>query len=164
MTAAPLSLRPARPGDREELLEMLHRMMVEIVGEEAAAPLQAITRQDMEAALAGGGDQLLLVAEANEGLAACGRIRVLPYHPMYRFSPSQEYGYVEWMFVRPEHRGEGLGSRLLDALERWAEERGLCQLTLHNSPEARTLYERAGYRPLPEMGKATGRGRKPKCH
>jgi GNAT superfamily N-acetyltransferase len=59
-------------------------------------------------------------------------------------------GLVEDVIVAREHRGRGLGHRLLDALEVWGREQGLTRLQLladrENAP-ALTFYERAGWAP-----------------
>ena len=50
--------------------------------------------------------------------------------------------------VLPEHRGQGVGRQLLDAVERKARDLGCCKLTLevleHNA-RARHLYEASGF-------------------
>ena len=52
-----------------------------------------------------------------------------------------------------DRRGEGIGSRLLDELERRARERGCCKITLevHDANvDAKRLYERSGFGPWDE--------------
>ena len=55
------------------------------------------------------------------------------------------WGYVSNMFVRPEHRGRGIGTALLDAILAAAEERGYARLVLSPSERAVGLYARAGF-------------------
>ena len=50
--------------------------------------------------------------------------------------------------VLPAHRGQGIGRRLLDAVERKAREMGCCRLTLEvqeNNHGARRVYAAAGF-------------------
>ncbi len=50
--------------------------------------------------------------------------------------------------VLPAHRGRGVGSRLLEAVEREARDTGCCKLTLEvleNNHRARRVYELAGF-------------------
>src|SRR5438067_4634426 len=57
--------------------------------------------------------------------------------------------YIEALAVAEEHRGRGLGSRLLADAERCARSIGRSRLALHvlaNNTGARRLYERAGFR------------------
>lgn len=61
-------------------------------------------------------------------------------------------------YVRAEHRGMGIGRRLMEAIERHARELGCCKLTLEvqeNNRRARALYEAAGFAQMmyvPEAG------------
>jgi putative acetyltransferase len=60
------------------------------------------------------------------------------------------------MFVRPEARGQGIARLLLEGLEREARERGIAVMRLETGtlqPEARSLYESAGYQPIPCYGR-----------
>lgn len=52
--------------------------------------------------------------------------------------------------VLPEYQGRGVGSQLLQEVERRAKERGCCKITLEvhdTNRDARRLYERAGFGP-----------------
>src|SRR5262249_20688448 len=60
-----------------------------------------------------------------------------------------DFGELKRMFVLPEHRGLGIGRRLLEMLEARARclNLGLARLeTGVSQPEALRLYARAGYR------------------
>jgi ribosomal protein S18 acetylase RimI-like enzyme len=59
-------------------------------------------------------------------------------------------GEIESLVVLPEHRGRGLGSELLDRLERELRDQGVSDLVIGVLPGndgAIRLYERRGYRP-----------------
>lgn len=59
-----------------------------------------------------------------------------------------EYGEIKRMFVRPQHRGQGISKALLAFLEAEASAKGCTLLMLEtgvSQPEALGLYERAGY-------------------
>lgn len=59
--------------------------------------------------------------------------------------------------VHRDFRGQGLGTRLLEAAEREAQRLGCCKITLevqHENVNARRLYERVGF----ESGSPTGAG------
>lgn len=63
------------------------------------------------------------------------------------------------MFVHPEARGRGVGTRLLERLETDARAAGLRQIvletgTLHAAAQA--LYLRCGYSPIPQFGQYIG--------
>jgi GNAT superfamily N-acetyltransferase len=62
---------------------------------------------------------------------------------------------IKRMFVRPPARGLGLGRRILHLLEWEAAQRGAVRVVLETGPEqpeARGLYERLGYRSIPNFG------------
>lgn len=44
----------------------------------------------------------------------------------------ERYGYISSVFVRPEHRREGILRELLAAADAWCHERGLSEMRLHN--------------------------------
>jgi GNAT superfamily N-acetyltransferase len=68
------------------------------------------------------------VAETAQGeLAGYLSVHWLPY----LFLPGPE-GYISELFVRPEARGQGIGSRLLEAAREEAEARGCTRLSLLN--------------------------------
>jgi putative acetyltransferase len=71
----------------------------------------------------------------------------------------KEYGKdameVKRMFTLPEYRGMGIAGQLLVELERWAVELGAKRVVLETGKkqvEAISLYERSGYRPIPNYG------------
>lgn len=62
-------------------------------------------------------------------------------------------GEVKRMYVRPTWRGRGVGALLLAALEAAAADAGMARLRLDTGPlqvSAQRLYERSGYRPIPD--------------
>jgi putative acetyltransferase len=68
-------------------------------------------------------------------------------------------GEIKRMFVRPAARGRGIARLLLARLEVEARARGFRLLRLETGslqPDARGLYERAGYRPIPCFGPYAG--------
>jgi putative acetyltransferase len=70
--------------------------------------------------------------------AGCGGVKLF----------DTEYGEVKRMYVRPSHRGMGLGKAMLDRLAEYARGRGVRLLRLETGiyqPEAIGLYERYGF-------------------
>jgi putative acetyltransferase len=66
---------------------------------------------------------------------------------------------VKRMFVKYEVRGQGLGSKVLAALESWAKELNFNRCVLETGKkqqEAIGLYEKAGYRIIPNYGQYAG--------
>ena len=70
--------------------------------------------------------------------AGCGGIKIFP----------SKYGEVKRMYVRPKHRGLGLGKAMLDHLAEYARKQGVDLLRLETGiyqVEAVGLYERHGF-------------------
>lgn len=85
---------------------------------------------------------LFLVTYAQSQPVACGGCR---FH-------EPDTVEVKKMYVRPEQRGRGHGRAMLTALEQWAAASGARRVILEtgaHSPEAITLYTRAGYHRIP---------------
>jgi putative acetyltransferase len=77
----------------------------------------------------------------------CGAFRALPDE-----QPTVE---VKRMYVRPEYRGRKIGQLILRDLEAHARQRGAVRVRLETGAlltEAVRLYERAGYRRIPNFG------------
>jgi GNAT superfamily N-acetyltransferase len=81
-----------------------------------------------------------------DGIAVgCGAIR--PY--------SDDAVEIKRMFVLPEQRGQGIAAAVLATLEGWAAELGFRRCILETGdkqPEAIHLYQKSGYRTIPNFG------------
>ena len=90
-----------------------------------------------------------LVAYQNGQAVGCGSIKELSTTTME----------VKRMYVPPEHRGKGIATTLLQALEAWAKELGYqkCRLeTGKRHPEALSLYHKTGYQVIENYGQYQG--------
>ena len=66
---------------------------------------------------------------------------------------------VKRMFVLPEYRGKAIATTILSALEHWAAESGYVNCILETGkrqPEAIALYQKNGYKVIPNYGQYTG--------
>lgn len=66
---------------------------------------------------------------------------------------------IKRMYVRPEQRGKGIAGEVLRELESWAVELGFGEAVLETGkkqPEAIRLYEKSGYRLIPNYGQYQG--------
>jgi GNAT superfamily N-acetyltransferase len=59
--------------------------------------------------------------------------------------PSDAWGYVGNVYVRPERRGDRVGSVLMEAMVSWAWEQGFDKLRLSPATRAVPFYERLGF-------------------
>ncbi len=58
---------------------------------------------------------------------------------------------IQTVFVSPQHRGEGLGSALVEAAARHAESLGAKRVTVSSRRRATTVYERLGFASSPQL-------------
>lgn len=85
-----------------------------------------------------------LVAVSGEAVIGMAWLAVTPRVPTPR-SHRRAAGDLQSVYVVPEHRGRGVGSRLIEAVLALAGELGLERVTVHSSSRAITAYERAGF-------------------
>lgn len=86
-----------------------------------------------------------VVAYQNDAPVGCGAFKEF----------NQELVEIKRMFVLPACRGRGVAQALLAELERWAQElhySGYVLETGKKQPEAIRLYERSGYKLIPNYG------------
>ena len=85
-------------------------------------------------------------------LIGCGAVRLMQAE---RETDGRPYGEIKRMFVSPTRRGERIGQRVLDALERDLQRCGIDRALLETGPpqvEALKLYARCGYAPRAAFG------------
>lgn len=66
---------------------------------------------------------------------------------------------IKRMFVVPAHRGSGIATEMLNALEEWARELKFSRCVLETGrrqPEAIALYKKNGYEVIPNYGQYAG--------
>ena len=63
----------------------------------------------------------------------------------------RHHGDIQSMYVAPEHRGVGVGTRLLRALLGLAGEAGCSRVEVHSGRRATSFYERAKFEPSPQL-------------
>lgn len=60
------------------------------------------------------------------------------------------FGWLDYVYVKPQHRGLGLGTWLVAQVEAQAVAEGLRELHL-DTPDAVEFYQRTGWEPIEEM-------------
>lgn len=86
-----------------------------------------------------------IVAFDNETPVGCGAIKEL----------SRDAMEVKRMYVLPERRGQGIAGEILKELENWSYELNYSKCLLETGkrqPEAISLYQKYGYRIIPNYG------------
>ncbi|MCD6520303.1 MAG: GNAT family N-acetyltransferase [Anaerolineae bacterium] len=74
--------------------------------------------------------------------------RLLPGLFLSSYTPREDEVYIETIVVTSAWRGQGVGRRLLQAVEAWAREARFPSLSLHvsmDNPRAQELYRRLGF-------------------
>lgn len=91
----------------------------------------------------------IVLAYADENPAGCGCFKKFDENSVE----------VKRMYVADGHRGKGIGTAILNELERWATELGQTATVLelgNNQPEAILLYKKQGYKVIPNYGQYIG--------
>ena len=64
---------------------------------------------------------------------------------------SKRHGYLQSLIVKEEYRAQGIGTRLVEAAQRWAKEKGAIEMRLETwefEEGPLRFYEKSGYRTL----------------
>jgi len=85
-----------------------------------------------------------VVAEANGKVVACGGI-VFMERPPYQGNLAGLEAYLMNMYTLPEWRGKGAGAAIVAELLKHARAAGATRVLLDAEPNARRLYEKAGF-------------------
>ncbi|MCZ4243139.1 GNAT family N-acetyltransferase [Pedobacter punctiformis] len=91
----------------------------------------------------------VVVAYKNDIPVGCGAIK--PF--------SETTAEVKRMFVHPDHRNKGIAAIVLNELESWALSLGFTSCVLETGkkqPEAIGLYQKTGYKIVPNYGQYIG--------
>ena len=139
------TLRPATPADAETVCSLILELAdYEKLRHEAATTPEAIRAALDPAPGAPRLDVLLAYAGADSGGEAAGFALFFPVYSTFRAG----WGlYLEDLYVRPEHRGTGIGLALLQAVAHEAVRRGAARLdwvVLDWNTPAVAFYERLG--------------------
>lgn len=84
------------------------------------------------------------VAEAGEEHGGLLQARVVEPLPQPAVMPGPAL-VVETFFVRPAHRGIGVGEQLLQAAVGWARDGGFAEVQVHAGPHTTAMVERVGF-------------------
>lgn len=94
-------------------------------------------------------EALVLVTEEKNEIIASGYARIKKTENDY--SNFDEYAYLGFMYVKPEHRGKGVNKLILDELIGWAKAKNISEVRLDvysQNESAVKAYEKAGFESL----------------
>ncbi|MCB1036187.1 MAG: GNAT family N-acetyltransferase [Acidobacteria bacterium] len=127
-------IRMARPEDAAELAELSRQLGYPSTAEETASRLER---------LLGVEDHLVLVV-VGPGEKVLGWIHAFAAHRL----ESESFAEIGGLVVHEGFRSQGIGARLVAAVEGWARERGIATLRVRSRttrPRAHAFYEGLGF-------------------
>ena len=138
-----LNFRDANFNDRPKLLALEQALI------EAERPFNKLTKVDATYhdldALISVADTLFLVVEIGGKIVATGYIQIRASKTYLQHS---HHGYLGFMYVVPQFRGQGLNKKLLEKLIVWGQERGIRVFYLEvytQNNVAIKAYEKVGF-------------------
>ena len=130
------ALRPFLPADAPLLAEIFRASITELTGDDYSS-----SQQESWASMAD--DEQAFAARLAGNLTLLGTIGGSPAG----FASLQEPGHVDMLYVHPAATRHGVGSMLIDALEKLAVSRGACRLSADVSDSAHDFFQRRGFVP-----------------
>jgi ribosomal protein S18 acetylase RimI-like enzyme len=96
----------------------------------------------------------VIVAESGGEIVGSGYARIQDAKIYQKY---QQYAYLGFMYVKPEHRGKGVNKKVIEALEAWCLSQNITEVRLevyHDNQPAVRAYEKTGFsKNLVEMRK-----------
>jgi len=142
-----IAIRAAVNADLPQLNEFLQLLV------EAERPFDPTLKEgkiiyyDIEELIADEKSEVLVIV-ANHEIVGCGYAQIRAAKP---YQNHELFGYLGFMYVKPEFRGRGLNSLLLDDLKRWVLSKGITEVRLevysYNEPAVKA-YEKAGFKQI----------------
>lgn len=129
-----LAMRPFLPADAPLLAEIFRASVEELTADDYSA-----TQREAWAAMAE--DEAAFAARLAAALTLLGTIDGAPVGFASLAGPER----LDMLYVHPAAAGQGVGSMLIDALEKLAASRGAGQLTAEVSDSAQEFFKRRGF-------------------
>jgi len=129
-----LALRPFLPADAPLLAEIFRASIADLSGDDYSQ-----AQQEAWAAMAD--DEGAFAARLANALTLLGTIEGSPVG----FASLAGAERIDMLYVHPAAAGRGIGSMLIDALEKLAASRGTARLTADVSDSAQDFFRRRGF-------------------
>ncbi|MBC7901197.1 MAG: GNAT family N-acetyltransferase [Saprospiraceae bacterium] len=87
----------------------------------------------------------IVVAESAGEIVGCGYASIEDSKP---YLAHRQHAYLGFMYVVPEHRGNGVNRLIMDELKRWSVSKGVTHMRLEvfaSNPAAIKAYEKVGF-------------------
>lgn len=88
----------------------------------------------------------VLVAAIDSEIIGSGYARIETAKPYLKH---QNYAYLGFMFTRPDYRGKGINSKIIESLKEWCRSQAIVELRLdvyNDNPAAIKAYEKVGFK------------------
>jgi len=144
-----LAIRPARPDELTAVAELRWRWAQE-TGRARVIARDEFVPRFVAWARANQATHQCFVALRDEVVMGMARLAIVPRVPSLR-AIERASGDVQCVYVVPEERDGGVGSRLIDAVLALARELGLERVTVHSSERAVPAYTRRGFAVSPQL-------------
>ena len=131
-----LAMRPFLPADTPLLAEIFRASIEELTGDDYSEAQQ-------EAWVAAADDEQAFGARLAKGLTLLGTMDGSPVG----FASLVDNERLDMLYVHPAAAGHGVGSMLVDALEKLAAGRGASRLRAEVSDSAQDFFKRRGFVP-----------------
>jgi GNAT superfamily N-acetyltransferase len=154
-----LSVRAARPDDREALIGLKWQMNRSEISAQTASGFAFVGDLDPDRTAAeasidnmltslAAGEAEVIVAEIGPSIVGYLAFSTEMASPTIR-PECRRYGFIIGLVVDAGHRNKGIGSMLLGKAETLARSKGITRLQMQvsaNNPDAERLYQRLGFR------------------
>jgi putative acetyltransferase len=131
-----LAMRPLLPADTPLLAEIFRASIEELTGDDYSAAQQAAWASVAD-------DEAAFGARLAKALTLLGTLDGSPVGFASLDGPQR----VDMLYVHPAAAGHGVGTMLIDALEKLAASRGAKRLTAEVSDSAHDFFKRRGFAP-----------------
>ena len=129
-----LAMRPYLPTDAPLVAEIFRASIEELTGDDYSA-----TQQEAWASMAD--DEAAFAARLADALTLLGTLDGSPVG----FASLTGAERIDMLYVHPAAAGQGVGTMLIDALEKLAASRGASRLTADVSDSAQDFFKRRGF-------------------
>ncbi|MFQ6603771.1 N-acetyltransferase family protein [Flavobacterium sp. C3NV] len=142
-----ITIRPAVNTDLPKLAEFLQTLV------DAERPFDPTLKEgeifyyDIQELISDKATEIMVV-ESNNEIIGSGYAQIRSAKP---YEKHEVFGYLGFMFVSPEFRGQGISGLLLTALKKWILDQGITEVRLQVYDEneaAVRAYEKAGFKKI----------------
>lgn len=151
-----ITIRPYRRDELSSLLDFRRAMTLELDAEDLDA--DPSWRERFGAfinELASRDAVMFFIAERNDKPIGMGGVYILRNHRSEIYG--QPSAYVTSIYIMPEHRRNGVATRITKAAVEWAREHGCVVVRLRASDSGRHVYSALGFTSTDEMELKLGR-------